>query len=104
MEQIIQIEWAAAHLEEARKICKGLVEQKLVACAQIIPHMESIYFWKDHIESSLEVKVFLKTTESRYFQVEAMILQLSSYEVPEIIKSNVDGFDSYLKWICEVVN
>lgn len=96
----ILILWTCANIEEARRICQSLVEQKLVACANLIPQIESIYFWEGKIESSNEVKVFLKTLDSHFENVKEHIKKHCSYEVPEISKILFDGGNSeYFSWI-----
>ncbi|HSX04190.1 MAG TPA: divalent cation tolerance protein CutA, partial [Rhabdochlamydiaceae bacterium] len=57
MSKFIYINWTCRNLEEARKVARHLIEKKLVACANIIPHIESLYLWNDKIETDQEVKV-----------------------------------------------
>ncbi len=103
MDQVIQVIWSAAHIEEARQVSRLLLEKKLVACAQILPGIESIYSWKGEIATSLEVKVCLKTVERHFLEIQEFICKNSSYELPEIIKFNVSGLESYLKWVVDSV-
>lgn len=100
----IQIHWTCASLEEARKICTLLVEKRVVACAHMIPEMESVFLWKGKIDTAKEVKVVFKTKEHLFEEVKKLILQNCSYEVPEILKTPIlDGHAPYLKWIDDVV-
>jgi periplasmic divalent cation tolerance protein len=88
--------------ETARKISRELVENALVACANIIPAVESMYFWKDKIEQSAEVLVIFKLTATRFDEFSKRLRQLHPYDVPEIIRLNVaDGSPDYLRWISE---
>lgn len=82
---IIQIQWTCPHLDEARKVIDLLLEKRLIACATILPQVESHYRWKDVLETSQEVKVYLKTTEELFTNVEKIIQENCSYKVPEII-------------------
>jgi periplasmic divalent cation tolerance protein len=80
--QFIEITWTSGSLDEARKIARRLVEEKLVACAQITPWIESIYVWNDQLETSQESKVVFKTTLDQYELVAKTIQEHCSYEVP----------------------
>jgi periplasmic divalent cation tolerance protein len=86
--------------EKARSAARTLIEEKLVACANLVPGVESIYRWQGAIETSSEVLIVLKSTIARYQALEARILSLHPYEVPEIIVLRVsDGLPRYLRWV-----
>ena len=100
MTRYIQIQWTAAHLDEAREISQKLIQQGLVACASIIPLVESWYVWEGEMQTVSEVKVFLKTTLENYSKIEGCIRQYHSYEVPEILMFYIEkGSPAYLRWI-----
>ena len=102
MKTFIQIQWTCSTVEEAKKICSSLVERRLIACANIISNVESIYLWKGEVETSSEVKVYLKTVDEKFSAIQAYILEHCSYEVPEILKVAVlDGNPTYLQWLEE---
>jgi periplasmic divalent cation tolerance protein len=99
-QQFIEITWTSGSLDEARKIARRLVEEKLVASALIIPWVESIYIWNDQLETSQESKVVLKTTLDQYELVAKTIREHCSYEVPEILYRKIDGGNAaYLDWV-----
>jgi len=103
MNKFVYISWTCRNLEEARKIAGELLQKKLVGCVNIIPHVESIYLWKGKIETSQEVKVFLKTIDRNYTLVKDYIEQTGSYEVPEVAKILLDEINpSYQKWLNEI--
>ena len=81
---------------------KGLLEQKLIACATMIPHVESMYHWEGKIEHGNEVKVILKTRESLFEKTRDYIEKNCSYDVPEIMEVKVErGNPRYQKWILD---
>ena len=92
------------NIEEARFLSRGLLQEGLVACASILNPVESWFVWKDQIEEVQEVQLILKTTDEKFNQVQAWILQNHSYEVPEILALNVEkGLESYIKWVIQSV-
>ena len=88
--------------ETARKISRELVENALVACANIIPTVESIYFWKEKVETGAESFAIFKLTSARYSEFEARLRALHPYDVPELVRLNIAGGSvDYLRWIGE---
>jgi len=91
-------------IEEARKIAHALVERRLAACANIIPGVESIYRWKDKVETSAEYLLVIKTMASAFPSLSDALAELHSYEVPECIAIPVsDASEPYLTWMGESV-
>jgi periplasmic divalent cation tolerance protein len=89
----------------ARTSAKTLVEEKLAACANILPQVESIYHWKGKIETGAEVMVLFKTTRERYAEFEQRLRALHPYEVPEIVALELTaGLPAYLDWIADSVS
>ena len=82
MSDYIEIHWTAGSLDEARKVCRYLVQERLVACAQIIPWVESIYMWNNQLDTTQESKITLKAHLNNYDQIKEVILKNCSYEVP----------------------
>jgi periplasmic divalent cation tolerance protein len=88
--------------ETARKISNRLVAEKLAACANILPSVESIYRWKEKIESGNETLVFFKLSEDGQSAFQEKLRSLHPYEVPEIIFVPVsNGLPEYLGWVVE---
>ena len=89
-----------ASMEDARTIARALVKEKLVACVNIIPTVESIYRWQDHIEQANECALIAKTTEKNVQETIRKIRSLHSYEVPEILVfPPVGGLKEYLEYV-----
>jgi len=88
--------------ETARKISNQLVAEKLAACANILPSVESIYRWKEKIESGNETLVFFKLSKDGQSAFQEKLRSLHPYEVPEIIFVPVsNGLSEYLGWVVE---
>jgi periplasmic divalent cation tolerance protein len=86
--------------EEARKIARALVERNLAACVNILPQITSIYRWQDEVEEAREWLLLVKTTEAAFAQVQQLITELHSYELPECITLAIEnGSPGYLQWI-----
>lgn len=102
MPNFIEVHWTAGSIDEARKIARYLVQERLVACAQIIPWIESIYMWNNQLETAQESKVVCKTIQENFEVIKTAILQNSSYEIPEIIQTPLaGGSEAYLNWLNE---
>lgn len=101
---MIEISWTSGSLDEARSVARKLVENKLVACAQITPWIESLYLWNQKLEIGQESKVVFKTAEDKFEEVKRTILEEAKYDVPEITYVRVVGGNSaYLEWVEESV-
>ena len=88
--------------ETAREISNELVTKKLAACANILPGVESIYRWKEKIESGNETLVFFKLSEATQSAFQEKLRSLHPYEVPEIIFVPISsGLPEYLRWVTE---
>jgi len=87
-------------LDNARTIARVLVKEKLVACVNIIPNIESIYRWQGNIEEAKEYLLMIKTTEKNVEHTIQRIRQLHPYDVPEIIVlPPVGGLKEYLQYV-----
>jgi periplasmic divalent cation tolerance protein len=86
--------------ETARRISNQLVTEKFVACANVLPAVESIYRWKEKIQTGKEALVFFKLSEDRRSAFQEKLKSLHTYEVPEIIFIPIaTGLPEYLRWV-----
>ena len=86
--------------DEARLLAETLVTNRLAACIQILPEIESIYRWQGKIERQPEVLLIGKTTRRKFSELEAEVRRIHSYETPEIVALQVLAIsDDYLKWL-----
>jgi periplasmic divalent cation tolerance protein len=89
-------------VETARRISNELVSERFAACANILPAVESIYRWKNKIESGNETLVFFKVSEDRQSAFQDKLRSLHPYEVPEIIFLPVaSGLPQYMAWVAD---
>lgn len=88
--------------DAARNIAHEALQQKLCACANIVPQVESIYTWENKTEISAEVLMIIKTSTGCLNALEKLVIQHHPYDVPEFIVSNItQGHKPYLNWISE---
>lgn len=89
-----------ANPEEAARLGRALVEERLAACATLIPGVQSIFHWKEVIESSVETLLLLKTATGQLSALEARLHELHSYQTPEFLVLEVNaGSQSYMEWL-----
>ena len=86
--------------EEAVKIVHALLEERLIACANIMDSVSSFFWWQKKIEEEKEVLAIMKSHESLFKKLSQRVTELHSYEVPELlVLPIVNGSPSYLNWI-----
>jgi periplasmic divalent cation tolerance protein len=99
---IVLTTWPAK--DDPAALARTLVGERLAACVNVLPEMQSTYRWKDHIDSDAERQIIIKTTEGRLIDLEARLLALHPYEVPEFLVVPVaSGSESYLAWLIDAV-
>jgi periplasmic divalent cation tolerance protein len=90
----------AANPDEATLLARTLVEERLAACATLIPGVRSIYRWQGKVESSTETLLLLKTCTAQLAALEARLHALHSYETPEFLVLGVEACGQpYLAWL-----
>ncbi len=100
MQEVIVVYVTAGNEEEAVRIAKALVEERLVACANIIPNIRSLYRWKGDLCDEQEVLILLKSVKRHVARIIKRVQELHSYEVPEILSHTIsEGNEAYMKWV-----
>ena len=90
--------------DEARRLGRALVEERLAACATLVPAVESIYRWQGAIETGVETLLLIKTTADCVDALKSRLHELHSYEKPEFLVLQVDaGSKGYLAWLQDAV-
>lgn len=91
----------AAHAETVARV---LVDEQLAACVNLLPACRSVYHWQGRREEASEVPLLIKTRADAYPALEARLLALHPYEVPEIVALPVSGgLPAYLTWVAQTV-
>jgi len=92
----------APDLKTARALAKAALSARLIACANLVPKIESHYRWQGKLESSAEVLLLLKTTKARLAALEKLVLTLHPYDTPEFLVLPVNaGSRQYLAWLAD---
>jgi periplasmic divalent cation tolerance protein len=90
----------AANKQEAEEIAQQLLKAKLIACANIIDSVSSIFRWSGKIEKAEECLMLMKSRRELFEEIAETIKELHSYEVPEILAiSLVNGSNAYFEWM-----
>jgi periplasmic divalent cation tolerance protein len=90
----------AAQPEEAARMGRTLVEERLAACATLIPAAQSIYRWQGQVETAPEMLLLLKTETDRLAALEMRLKEIHSYETPEFLVLAVESVSHpYLEWL-----
>jgi len=90
----------ALNKEEAEKIAHSLLNERLIACANIIGPVHSLFWWQDKIDKAQEHIILMKTRKDLFSKLSEKVKSLHSYQIPEIIAIPiVEGFKPYMEWL-----
>jgi periplasmic divalent cation tolerance protein len=90
----------ASSVEEAERIARALVDERLAACVNVVPGVRSIYRWQGAVHTDAEVSLFIKTVAERFPALRERVRELHSYELPELVCLELeDGDPDYLAWV-----
>jgi periplasmic divalent cation tolerance protein len=88
--------------DHADTLARALVDRRLAACVSLLPGVHSVYRWQGGLEHAEEVQLLIKTSADRFAALQAAVLELHPYELPELIAVEVAaGLAPYLAWIGE---
>ena len=91
---------AAASEAEAQKVSLMLLEKHLIACANILGPVESMFWWQGKIDTAKEYYVIMKSDEKLFKKLSETVKKVHSYDVPEILAVPiVKGWQPYLRWL-----
>lgn len=86
--------------QDPAPLATALVNERLAACVNVLPPMQSIYRWDGKVEHASEHQLVIKTRADRVEAVKARIASLHPYDVPEVLVLSISGgADSYLQWL-----
>jgi periplasmic divalent cation tolerance protein len=95
----------APDLKTARKLAKAALTARLIACANLVPKLESHYWWQGKIESSAEVLLIMKTQKTKLAALEQLVLVQHPYDTPEFVTLPLSaGSQKYLAWLTASVS
>jgi periplasmic divalent cation tolerance protein len=89
--------------DNAAALARTLVAERLAACVNVLPVMTSIYRWHGQIEQDREQQIVIKTAPALLPALQARLLELHSYELPEFVVLTAGAADAYLAWVRESV-
>lgn len=90
----------APDADTAERVGRMLVEERLAACANVVPGIASVFRWEGAVQREEEVLVIVKTTQERVERVRTRVVELHPYELPEVLVLPVlGGHDPYLDWV-----
>ena len=86
--------------EEARKIAEALIKQRKAACVNIVPGVNSFFWWQNEMDTAQESLLIVKTKASLLSEIIGLVKEIHTYDVPEIIALPIiGGNQDYLAWI-----
>ncbi|MFZ5981779.1 MAG: divalent-cation tolerance protein CutA [Candidatus Zixiibacteriota bacterium] len=100
MMEDIRVVFVSMPREEAREMSKGIVENRLAACVNIVPKIESYFQWEDKVEFDEEALLIIKTTRKKFPALKEYVRENHPYELPEIIAVPlIDALPEYAAYV-----
>jgi len=100
MTGLVTVYTTCAHAEEAARLSRELVDERLIACANVIQGVMSFYRWEGQVTNQPEAAILMKTTEAKFPALKTRLAELHSYDVPCIVAwPIVDANEAYAQWV-----
>lgn len=100
MTALLEVQTTFATPEDAARVARVLIGERLAACAQVVPSITSMYIWEDELKHETEALLLLKTAESSWAALRDRLAQLHPYDTPEIIALPVSHASfEYSTWV-----
>lgn len=101
-EELLLVLTTVADHESAERLARALVDERLIACANLVPGLLSVYRWRGELQAEGEVLLLMKTRRSRLDELRRRLPELHSYEVPELLALPVTAaLEAYCRWVVE---
>ena len=98
----IRVVFISMSRDEAKKFGRTIVEERLAACVNIVPQIDSYFWWNGEVQSDQESLMILKTTEAKIDKLIKFVKENHPYDIPEIITLPVaEGLPDYINWIID---
>jgi len=98
----LRVVFVTVPMDKAEEMAKAIVENRLAACASVVPAVKSFYYWEDQLKNEHESLLILKTTMSKIDDLITFIKSEHPYDIPEIIAMPVaEGLPDYVNWVIE---
>jgi len=93
-----------ANEEDAARVVRVLVEERLIACGNLVPGVRSLYRWQGQVQDEREVLVLMKTRKQDWAALMSRLHELHPYQVPELVAVRIAaGAPKYLAWLDEAL-
>lgn len=90
--------------DAAQRLARGVVEEQLCACVNVLPSVRSCFRWEGRVDEAEESLLVAKTTAARFEALRDRLTELHPYDVPEVVALDVrDGLPAYLSWVADSV-
>ena len=98
----VRVAFVSAPREEAKKMARAIVEERLAACVNIVPKIDSVYWWEGKVETDEESLLIIKTSQAKAEQLIEYVKANHPYGIPEVIMLSVtEGLPDYLDWVTD---
>jgi len=89
-------------LEAGRRLARALLDERLIACANLVPGVTSLYRWQGQVQEDAEILVVMKTRTELVPRLTERVTALHPYELPEVLALRVmDGLPAYCRWVLD---